>query len=172
MLTVSLLRHAKSSWDNPELDDLDRPLTKRGAKAAPEMARYIDKHNLRPDFILCSSAVRTRATQTLVVAELGAPPPPTHYRDTLYLAPPDIILEQVRTAPESARHVMVIGHNPGLHMLALQLVGQADRKLVSQLAREFPTAALAVFQFTVQSWNDIDTSLGKLIHFVTPRNLT
>ena len=171
MLTVSLFRHAKSSWDDRALDDHERPLAKRGTKAVPEIARYMREEGLVPDLVLCSTAVRTRATLALLVAELGPPAPTIRFDDALYLAPSDVILARVRAAEPGVRHIMVIGHNPGLHALALELVGDGDRKTVAALATEFPTAALAVFGFDVAQWSDVAVAGGRLERFVTPRRL-
>lgn len=172
MLTLSLLRHAKSSWADPQLDDHDRPLAKRGAKAMPLLARFIRQEKLRPDLVLCSDAMRTRATLALLLAELGPPAPRVVYDETLYLASPDIIRATLREDGGVEPHVMVVGHNPGLHAAALELVGHGDRKLLAALAREFPTAALAVLTFKAASWRDIEPATGHLEHFTTPRRLS
>lgn len=172
MLTLSLLRHAKSSWDDPALDDHDRPLAKRGTKAAPEIAKYLKREELLPSLVLCSGAVRTRATLALILAEIGRPPPEIRYDDALYLAAPETILTRIRNVEPEHTHVLVIGHNPGLHALALALTGQGDRKAVAALATAFPTAALAVLSFDADRWSDIKTAAGRLEHFVTPRSLS
>jgi phosphohistidine phosphatase len=171
MLTLSLLRHAKSSWTNPELDDHDRPLAKRGAKALPSVAKFILKERLRPSLVLCSDAIRTRATLALLLSELGPPTPRVTYDERLYLASPEIIREALADVDNDDTHVMVIGHNPGLHALALELVGEGDRKALSMLAQEFPTAALAVFSFDVASWKELKSASGHLEHFTTPRQI-
>lgn len=171
MVTLSLLRHAKSSWADAALDDHDRPLAKRGVKAMPEIAKYLRREQLRPSLILCSSAVRTRATVTLLLTGLGPPAPEVIYDDSLYLAQPSTLLAVLReTRPEHA-NVMLVGHNPGLHALALELVGDGDRKAVGALAMEFPTAALAVLTFPSESWAEIKPGTGRLDHFATPRRL-
>jgi phosphohistidine phosphatase len=171
MLTLSLLRHAKSSWDDPALADHDRPLAKRGTRAAPEIAKYLKHEELLPSLILCSGAVRTRATLALIIAEIGRPPPEIRYEEALYLAAPDTILKHIQACEPHHAHVMVIGHNPGLHALALELLGAGDRKSVAALATEFPTAALAVLTFDAPQWSDIKAASGRLEHFVTPRRL-
>jgi phosphohistidine phosphatase len=171
MLTLSLLRHAKSSWSDPALDDHDRPLAKRGVKAMPEIAKYLRREQLRPSLILCSSAVRTRATVTLLLSGLGPPAPEVVSDDTLYLAQPSTMLAVLRETSPSHPHVMLVGHNPGMHALALELVGDGDRKLIGALAMEFPTAALAVLTFPLSQWSDIKAATGRLDHFTTPRRL-
>jgi len=171
MLTLSLLRHAKSSWADPELDDHERPLSKRGAKAIPALAKFIRQEKLRPSLALCSDAMRTRATLALLLAELGPPPLHIVYDEALYLASPDAIKTELGRIDDSDAHVLVVGHNPGLHALALELVGGGDRKALAMLAREFPTGALAVLSFDVASWKDIKNASGHLDHFTTPRRL-
>jgi phosphohistidine phosphatase len=171
MLTLSLLRHAKSSWADPELDDHDRPLAKRGTKAAGAMGAFIAKAGLRPDLILCSGAVRTRATLALVMPELGRPPPQVIFDDDLYMAAPAALLGRVQQAKSDARHVMLIGHNPGLHALALELTGKSNLKNVEALATKFPTCGLAVLTFKARKWSEIRPGAGTLDLFMTPRRL-
>lgn len=169
MLTLSLLRHAKSSWSDPALDDHDRPLAKRGVKAIPLVAKYMCQEKLAPGLVLCSDAMRTRATLALLLAEFDSPPPRIVYDETLYLAPPRAIMSAVSGYDE--RHILVVGHNPGLHALALELVGDGSRKTLAALAREFPTAALAVLTFDVENWSEVAPASGHLRHFTTPRRL-
>lgn len=171
MLTLSLFRHAKSSWSDPELEDFERPLAKRGTKAVPEIAKYMRREGLVADVVLCSASVRTRATLALLIASLGTPAPEIIYSDDLYLASASAILAQIRKLPASTAHVLVVGHNPGLHALALELVGTGDRKLLAQLAQEFPTAALASFTFGWDTWANIKPASGKLEHYITPKRL-
>lgn len=171
MLTLSLLRHAKSSWADPDLDDHDRPLAKRGAKAMPVVAKFMRQEKLRPDLVLCSDAMRTRATLALLLAEMGPPTPRIVYDEALYLAAPATILARIADLAEEERHVLVVGHNPGLHALALELIGEGDRKMLALLAREFPTGALAVLSFTTGSWREVRDASGHLEHVTTPRQL-
>lgn len=171
MFTLSLLRHAKSSWANPELSDHERPLAKRGAKAIPALAKFMRQEKLRPTLVLCSDAMRTRATLTLLLAELGPPTPRVVYDNALYLATPAAIRGAIASVDGAHAHVLVVGHNPGLHALALELVGEGDRKPLALLAREFPTGALAVYAFDIGSWEDVKTAHGHLEHFTTPRRL-
>lgn len=171
MLNLLLLRHAKSAWDDPTLEDFERPLSRRGAKAAPEMGRHIADLDLKPDLVLCSGAVRTRGTLALVLPELGPPPPAITYDDGLYLAPPALILDRLHALSASPRTVLVVGHNPGLQSLALELIGTGERKAITQVAVKFPTAALAVITFAHVSWSEVRPASGRLTHYVTPRDL-
>lgn len=172
MLTLLLFRHAKSDWSTEGLDDRERPLAKRGTKAAPLMARHIAKQKLKPDLVLCSDSVRTRATLALLLPELGGQPPEVTIEERLYLADAETILDVLRTqAREGDKRIMVIGHNPGLHALALILVGDGDKKALKKLAMKFPTAALAVIEFDTDDWQDVAPAKGRLEALVIPREL-
>jgi phosphohistidine phosphatase len=171
MLTLCLLRHAKSSWDDLSLDDYERPLSKRGTKAARLMGRFLHREELTPERVLCSGAVRARATLALVLPELGPPRPEVHFDDALYLTDPATILGRIGELGQEAGRLLVVGHNPGIHALALGLAGGGDRKALAGIAMEFPTAALAVLTFQVSKWQDVRTSTGRLDGFYTPRRL-
>src|SRR5918999_4087092 len=169
MLTLSLLRHTKSSWSDREPEDRDRPLAKRGPKAAGAMGAFIAKEGLRPDLILCSSSVRTRATLALVLPELGTPAPQVVYDVVLYRAIPAALLGRMQEVKNDTRHVMLIGHNPGMHALALELTGKGNRKDLEAMATKFPTCGLAVLTFKARKWSDIGFGAGKIELFMTPR---
>jgi len=171
MLTLSLLRHAKSSWSEPELDDHERPLAKRGIKDAPRIGRFMAAEKLLPDLVLCSGAVRTRATLTLVLAELPNTQAEIFFEDELYLAGPAEMFARLTKVKPPARHVLIVGHNPGLQALALELTGEGKRKGLAGLAGKFPTGALAVIDFEVGSWSALRAASGRLRLFVTPRRL-
>jgi phosphohistidine phosphatase len=170
MLTLILFRHAKSSWDRPELQDFDRPLAERGRKAAPRMAACIAREGLVPDRVLCSAARRTRDTLNLAIGA-WEPRPAVEYADALYMVGPDMLLRAVRAAPADARRLMVIGHNPGLEAFALMLTGHCDARMRSAMATKFPTAAFAAIDFDAADWSGIAPRQGWLTHFVTPRQL-
>jgi phosphohistidine phosphatase len=172
MLTLLLLRHAKSSWEMPALADYDRPLAKRGLKAAPRMGAEIAVLGLRPDLVLCSGAKRTRETLDLVLAALGPPPPEVVYDDAIYMAPPAGLIQFLRRQPAASTTLMVVGHNPGLEELAELLVGGGDEELRETLEEKFPTCALAVITFDAKTWADIAPGTGALARFLTPARLT
>jgi len=172
MLTLLLLRHAKSSWDTPGLDDFERPLSDRGLHAAPVMGRFIAGHDLNPQLALCSSSVRTQATLDLVMQELGSPRPAVRYEDQLYLAPATTLLAEIKRTPARWKRVMLVGHNPGMHDLAVMLAGSGDRELLDALAVKYPTAALAVLKFDVSGWAAIARAAGHLAQYVTPGRLS
>ncbi len=166
--TLLLLRHAKSSWDDPELDDFDRPLAERGRRAAPRIAAEMTTRGWRPDAALVSAAVRTRQTWELVSAATE-PGIAATFTDAIYEAPADRILDSIRLTPDNASALLVIGHNPGFETLArLLATPDSDTDALARLNRKFPTAALARFTFE-GAWSD----LGKatLTDFLTPKEL-
>jgi phosphohistidine phosphatase len=171
MPTLSLFRHAKSSWADPMLGDFDRPLAPRGEKAAAAMGAFIAAEGLMPDLILCSGSARTR--QTLALASQDWPSQPgIRYEDALYHATVPAMLAQLRAAPDDKRHVMMVGHNPGMQDFALQLVGGGKAADLRELARKFSSGALAVVAFrTVEHWRDIKPGDGHLTLFKRPRDL-
>lgn len=167
MKTLILMRHAKSAWDDPELEDFARPLAKRGRKAARAMGQYLAAQGFRPDHILCSSAQRTRET----LERLGdiADGASVEFDQALYLAEPQAILRRLARLPDGAASVLLIGHNPGLEALALRLTpaGSAQRQA---LAAKFPTAALAWFVIDAADWRALE-GRTHLKRFVTPAEL-
>lgn len=169
-MTLILLRHAKSSWDDSSLDDFDRPLARRGEAAAPRMGAYMKAQGLAPDLILCSSAVRARRTLDLVLPHLSGKPE-IRYEKGLYLAAPGALLARIRRVDSHLRQVMVVGHDPGLHMLAVELAGSGEPARLEALARKFPTAALAVIRFKGRAWSSVGPAKGSLELFVSPKML-
>ena len=170
MLTLSLLRHAKSSWDDPALDDFDRPLSKRGASAAPRMGAYMAAHRLAPDLVLCSPAVRARQTLDLVLPHLSGGPTVV-YEEGFYLAASSVLLARVRKIEANVHHVLIVGHDPGIQGLALELSGGGKAEMLKSLGSKFPTAALAVIRFKGEDWAKVDEGKGRLELFVTPKSL-
>lgn len=170
MLTLLLLRHAKSSWDDPAMSDHDRPLADRGERAAPLMGSYLAHHQLFPDRILCSTSQRTRSTLDRVLPLLQRQPR-VDYEEGLYLAEADALLARLRKVPSGSHKVMMIGHNPGFEDLARMLTGAGDAASRAALAEKFPTAGLAVITFPSTSWSSITAGSGTLERFVTPRVL-
>ena len=154
-----LLRHAKSSWDHPELADHDRPLAKRGRRATKALARYLREHDIAPELVLCSTARRAR--ETLEGIELAAPD--VRHESELYGASARELMERLREVPDEVGSVMVIGHNPGIEDLAVALLGHAP-------AAKYPTGALAALELP-GTWDDVDRDGAQLVSFVRPRDL-
>jgi phosphohistidine phosphatase len=170
MLTLSLLRHAKSSWSDARLRDFERPLNDRGESAAPRMAAFVARRGLVPDLVLCSPAVRTRQTLDLMLPHFERAPA-VAYEDTLYLASSATLLKLVRAADAKVRHTMVVGHDPGLHTLALELATSGREEDLQALAEKLPTAGLAVIVLHAGAWSEVQRGDGRLKLFMTPKRL-
>ena len=171
MLRLLLLRHAKSSWDDLNLSDHERPLTKRGTNAASAIGSFIRNEKLKPNLILSSDSVRTRATVALLLRELKGPPPHVEYSNALYLANPPEMLRHVQSIEQDVRTVMIVAHNPGIQAVALKLVGGGNRKALRAMAMKYPTAALAIIEFNEKNWTKAKPASGELVDFITPRKL-
>jgi phosphohistidine phosphatase len=170
MRTLMLMRHAKSSWERPDLADLDRPLAPRGRETAPLVARYIKQSRWQPDLVLCSPATRARETWQLMAPVLGGTIACKTLR-TIYPGAPSRLLETLRRAADEAATLMLIGHNPGLGHLAIDLCGGGPKQALERMRRKFPTAALAVIQFDIDRWNELAHGTGRLRAFVRPKDL-
>ncbi|MBX2805067.1 MAG: histidine phosphatase family protein [Hyphomicrobiales bacterium] len=170
MLTLTLFRHAKSSWDHADLTDFDRPLNDRGERDAPVMGRYLARHQLIPDLILCSSARRTRETLELASAEWPVKPQ-TEYAEALYLATQDTMFGILRNVGKHSPHVMMIGHNPGIHSFAMNMAGTGEADARYALSSKYPTAAIANITFGSSAWSTIKPGEGTLTAFVTPKQI-
>jgi phosphohistidine phosphatase len=168
--TLLLLRHAKSSWDQPELADVDRPLATRGQEAAPLIARRIKAQKWQPDLVLCSHAERVRETWQLMAPVLGRSIECRTLR-AIYLGAPSRLQEALRRATDEVETLMLIGHNPGLGRLAVSLCGAGPKKALARMQAKFPTAALAVIGFDVDHWREIAPGTGRLEAFVRPKDL-
>ena len=171
MKTLLLLRHAKSAWGQPGLDDHERPLNKRGERAAEIMAEYIVHNAPRPGLILCSTAVRTRQTLAPLVHRLANPAPPIALEKGLYLATERELLVRLRAVPEEVRTVLLIGHNEGIGELARALAGDGEPNLLARLLEKFPTAALATLRLGEFPWQDLAPGQAELLAFVRPRDV-
>jgi phosphohistidine phosphatase len=170
MRRLMLLRHAKSDR-TPGVEDHDRPLNARGRASAPAMGAYLAEQKLVPALIVCSTSTRTRETYDLL-----APGLPKSARvvfdEALYLAERDAILALVRALPKDAEVAMLIGHNPGLHETAIALAGSGDADTRRRLHDKFPTAALAVIDFSRDDWASVRARHGRLERFATPKSVT
>jgi phosphohistidine phosphatase len=170
MLTLSLLRHAKSSWSNPALPDRERPLATRGVTDAPLMGKAMAERGIDPELVLCSSARRTRDTLDLVLPELRVEPKIV-YVDALYHASPEQMLELLHGIQPGANRVMLVGHNPEIQAFALDLVGSGPKLFRDRLRTKYPTAGLAVINFVSGLWKSVSVNSGTLNLFLSPRDL-
>jgi phosphohistidine phosphatase len=164
--TLFLLRHAKSSWADPTLSDMDRPLAPRGRRDAKRIAEHLRRVGVEPELVLCSTAVRTRETLDLVRATL--PASKLTLEQELYAAGVDALLARIRRVPETVESAMLIGHNPGLHQLALVLASSGDE--LERLEAKFPTAALATLTLT-SAWGRVASGDATLAAYVVPKQL-
>lgn len=172
MRQLLLLRHAKSSWDDANLEDHARPLNRRGRQAAGAMRVVLKNLGILPDLVLVSTALRTM--QTLEALEPWEETPLVEPMAGLYLADRAALLAALHQVPETVRSAMLIGHNPGLHELACTLLGvQAERPgddAAQALAAGYPTGALAEFAVTGR-WADLDAGAVRLERFIDPREI-
>lgn len=171
MRSLLLFRHAKSSWDDPRLSDHDRPLNRRGIKAAPRMGRYITEHDLLPDLILCSTAVRTRETLRLAFEDQADALPDIKFEPGMYEASYATLLKIIQSTGPEVQSLMLIGHNPGMQILAFALSQEDDSDHRQHVARKYPTAGLARLTFDVDEWTSVLPGTGVLHAFVTPKML-
>ncbi len=158
-----LTRHAKSSWDDPSVDDHERALNARGQRAALELGEWLHSRGYEPDEVLCSTALRTRETWQRVVSAPLEVIPRVSYLDSLYHASPDVMLNILRKATGDC--VMMIGHNPGIGEFAAMLPARAP---VSADFRRYPTAATLVIDFEIAGWSDVKAGLGSVLDFFVP----
>ena len=172
-----LLRHAKSDWPDG-VPDHERPLAARGRNDAPVMGRWLRAEGYGPDHVVCSTAVRTRQTWELVQPELDTAPS-TVFEPRAYAASVQQLAEVVGGAPDAARTLLLIGHNPGIEEFALTLAdtgadadsvegGRTDA--LDRMRGKFPTAAIAVFEWS-GGWDQLFPGVARLARFVTPRDL-
>jgi phosphohistidine phosphatase len=164
---LHLLRHAKSSWDDPVLRDHDRPLAPRGRKAAKRIARWAGKHKVNPQLVVSSSAVRARETLRGVLPGLGEPD--VWFEPALYAASAETLLDRARALPDDVEEVMLVGHNPGLGNLLLLLAEPGD--LRERAEEKVPTGAIATLETDVARWSDLEPGGARLVAFVVPRDL-
>jgi phosphohistidine phosphatase len=164
-----LLRHAKSSWDDPDLADRDRPLAPRGERAARAMGRHLAGRGLRPDGVLCSTALRATETLARVAAELELACEPV-FDAGLYLASSEELLAAIRAAPDEIGTLLLVGHEPGLSDLACRLA-RPDSRDWRRMARKFPTGACAEIRTGAARWGEIADGCGLLESFTRPRQL-
>ena len=171
MKMVLLLRHAKSAWSQPGLDDHERPLNRRGERAAEAMADHIVRNVPRPELILCSTTVRTRQTLAPLVHRLTVPAPPIALERGLYLASADVLLERLRAITEEVGTVLLIGHNEGIGELAENLAGSGRATDLYALRTKYPTGTLATLRAPATRWSDLASHSAELLSFVRPRDL-
>jgi len=167
MKVLTLLRHAKSEWDDPSLTDFQRPLSRRGREAARAMGREMHGLGLAFDCIIASPAARVTETIGGLEESYGALSP--RYEERVYLASTETLLELIRAASDASATLLLVGHNPGMERLALML--SRGGALHDQVAEKYPTGALAEIRFEADHWRDVRENGGKLERFLRPRDL-
>lgn len=161
MKRLYLLRHAKSSWDDPSLADFDRPLNARGLKAAPFMGRYIAEHGYIPEAIVSSPAERAKETAQLVKTNAGLALD-IRFDERIYEASPYTLSEVASGLDDRFASAMIVGHNPGMEGFIRHLTGEIE---------PMPTATLAVIDLEVDSWAKIGRLAGRLVRVIRPKDV-
>lgn len=170
MKQLIVFRHAKSDWDDPVARDFDRPLNARGMTAARVMGQYAASRGLVFDHILASPAVRCAETLDAFFDGLGRTAEPDWDR-RIYLASSATLLDVIRETPNSVNSLLMIGHNPGLEDLILEVVTDTSSPLRQSVEAKFPTASIAVLQFATDDWADVGTVPAAFVSFTRPRDL-
>ncbi len=152
------------------MEDRARKLIERGRKDAAKIGAYMAAHTLIPDWVIASPSTRTQETWKFA-SGVFRPRPNAETIDSLYDATPHDILEAIRHAPATARTLLAIGHNPGLHELALMLVASGDVETRERLREKLPTSGLVIIDFTLEDWGKLHPRSGRLERFVTPKSL-
>lgn len=159
MKTLYIMRHAKSSWDNPNWSDFERPLNKRGLEAAPLMGEIIFRNKYQPELILSSPAKRAKQTAVLV-REVAGIEPEINFDERIYEASPQMLLQVIGELSADPASAMLVGHNPGIEGLIRFLTGESEA---------MPTAGLAVVDLNVDKWNDAAAECGSLRALLRPK---
>jgi len=161
MKTLFMMRHAKSSWNNADLADFDRPLNERGLEAAPFMGKIIYKNQFQPDLIISSPAERAGQTAILVhsAAQLNGE---IQFNEKIYEARPHRLLEIISEQNDKLQSIMLVGHNPGFEGLLKILTGELQ---------PLPTAALAVIDLQIENWSDVKSNCGTLRVLIRPKEI-
>lgn len=170
MKILTLLRHAKSSWDDPATRDFDRPLNRRGRAAARAMGRELRALKLGFDRVLASPAIRVAETLAGLAEGYGRDLDPV-YDERMYLAADATLLEIVRGTDDDVARLLILGHNPGFERLVLLLSHDDGGEARERLVEKYPTGALAEIVLPVAHWRDIRPETGALTRFVRPRDL-
>ena len=160
MKHITLIRHAKSAWDNPQLGDFDRPLGKRGQQDAPRMGKRLDAANFSPDVVISSSATRAVQTAESIVQELKSKPK-LKFERKLYMAGSNDILDLIKHCDDSLQHIAIVSHNPGITALA-NLLG-------TEFIENIPTAGIVQFKIDIKRWSGLEPHQAQTLDFDYPK---
>ncbi len=164
MKTLYLVRHAKSSWNNANLSDHDRPLNDRGERDAPRMGKRLGKRRPQPELIISSSALRAETTATILAETIGYPSSELKIDARLYGAEPKDVLSIIREVNDNIACIMLVGHNPTLTTV-IKTLGRCEMD-------DIPTCAIAVLSFPMETWSEIAPVNGELVDFDYPKKDT
>ena len=169
MKKLLVLRHARAERDSESGRDFDRPLAERGRKDAAEIGRALRDRGLDPDAVLASPA--KRVVETLAALAEGYGPLEADYDERIYDASAGTLLDVVRQADDSVQALLLVGHNPGVQQLLLDLADRDERGLRGRVEEEYPTAALAVVELPSASWSELRRGGGEIVELIRPRDL-
>ncbi|MEK6476856.1 histidine phosphatase family protein [Catalinimonas sp. 4WD22] len=162
MKTLFLIRHAKSSWDDPSLDDFDRPLNDRGKKDAPKMGKRLKKQKIHPDLMVSSTAKRAKKTAQAIADALDYAEKHIQWRDELYHAGPETILRVIQKVDDKVGQLFLFGHNPGLTDIANRIGASPIDNIV--------TTGIYALQLDITSWQDAQLNgKAKLLFYDYPK---
>ena len=170
MKRLSVLRHAKSSWDDQSLDDFNRPLNDSGRKAARRLGRELAERKMRFDLVLASMAARVRETIDGLQENFDFAAP-IKFEPSIYEASEATLLSLVRALPEEVGSALLVGHNPGLERLIGDLTSDGERGFRRRVAEGYPTAALAIIDLPTERWTDVQLESGEIIELILPKEL-
>jgi len=170
MKRLTILRHAKSSWDEPGVEDFNRPLYDRGWKAARRMGRELESRGIDFDLVIASPAARVRETIDGLKEKMKLNVE-IRFEQRMYLASEKMLLHIVQEIPESSDAPLLVGHNPGLHQLVVELTRPDSHGLHERAAHKFPTAALARIELAANRWADVKAGSGELAELILSKEL-
>ena len=170
MKILTLLRHAKSGWDDPVTPDFDRPLNKRGRKAARTIGREMRAQGLEFDRVIASPAVRVVETLDDVADGYDGPFRPDYDR-RVYLASVTTLLDVIHETDDEVERLLLVGHNPGIELLAMLLTRDDGNRLREEIDVKYPTGTVAEIVLPVEHWSEVKEGLGKVTRFIRPRDL-
>lgn len=162
MKTLTIIRHAKSSWDDPAVSDKERPLNRRGMKDAPKMGQGLAERGSQPELLLTSPATRAIETARIIADKVGYPINDIIVLEDLYNAPASMLRKIVRGLDESLREVFIIGHNPGLSEYA-------DEVSNGQV-KDLPTCSVVELKFDIKKWSEVDKMSLVKVKLDTPKS--
>ncbi len=163
MKRLTLIRHAKSSWDHPELSDIDRPLNQRGKKNAPKMGQWLAESDFAPDQVSSSPAVRAWTTACILCERLDYPQENIVKESKLYTFEAQNLLKVLRDTDNGIEHLALVGHNPAMTELA--------NDLGSIFIDNIPTCGVVTIDFSARTWKEIGTITGDTVRFDSPKGI-